>query len=105
MPPVNVPTYGSLQAALFEGVAKAAPEVAKGMLPVLVKLLANLDQTWPYLRVAARAFELVQKRGKLPTPEAAGHAVAVASRELLNDKLARYWLKLKPIWRDPPEVV
>lgn len=104
MPPVT-PSFGSLQSALFAGVAKAAPEVAQGMLPVLVKLLANLDQTWPYLRVAVRAYELASKRGKLPTPESAAHALAYAGRELLHDKIARSWLKLKPIWADPPEVV
>ncbi|GMV19483.1 MAG: hypothetical protein AMXMBFR56_77070 [Polyangiaceae bacterium] len=104
MQPVTT-AYGSLQSALFEGIAKAAPEVAKGMLPVLVPLLTNLDKTWPYLRVALRAYELASKRGKLPTPESAAHALAYAGRELLSDKTARYWLKLKPIWADPPEIV
>jgi hypothetical protein len=98
MPPVN--TFGSLQTALFEGMARAAPEVAKAVAPRLVPLLTRLDQTWPFLVVAARAYELASKRRGAPTPESILHAVTIAGRELGQDKLARLWLRQKPFWRE-----
>lgn len=92
-------TYGSLQGALLEGLAKAAPSVAEAALPHLLKLLRNLDVALPAIVIAARAVELLAKRNKLPNGDAIVGAFQRAARETANTELAKLWMRNKPVWK------
>jgi len=98
MPPVNN-TYGSLQSALLEGLARATPAVAEQVLPHLLKLLSNLDVAAPAIAIAARGVDLLVKRKSLPNTDAIVGAFSRAAKEVANTTLARDWLKRKPFWR------
>lgn len=103
MPAVGAP-FAQIQAAVLQGLARAAPPVAAEAARRLVPLLANLDQAWPFVVVAARAFDMARRSGRWPSPEQIARYLAAASSEFASEKLAREWLKLKPIWKDLPEV-
>lgn len=93
------PTFASLQSALLEGLARAAPAAAKAALPHLLRLLGNLDRAWPVLVIAGRALELLEARKKLPDPEAIAGAIERAGKEFANTELARYWMRQPPLWK------
>lgn len=93
-------TFGSLQSALLEGLARAAPGAARAALPHLLRLLGNLDRAWPVVVIAGRALELLLARSKLPTPEAIAGAIERAAREFAQTELAKYWMKQPPLWKE-----
>jgi hypothetical protein len=103
MPAVG-PAFAQLQSAILQGLAQAAPVVATETVKRLVPLLANLDRAWPFVVIAARAFDMARRSGTFPSPERIGRYVTASASEFASEKLAREWLKLKPLWKDPPVV-
>lgn len=93
------PSFASLQSALIEGLARAAPKVAEAALPHLLKLLRNLDTALPAIAIASRAVDLLAKRGGLPNPDAIVGAFQRAAREVANTELARAWMRNKLVWK------
>lgn len=103
MPTVG-PAFAQLQSAILQGLARAAPSAAELAVERLVPLLGNLDRAWPFVVIAARAFDMARRSGSFPTPEQIGRYLAASASEFASEKLAAEWLKLKPLWKDPPVV-
>lgn len=103
MPAVG-PAFAQLQSAILQGLARAAPSAAELAVERLVPLLGNLDRAWPFVVIAARAFDMARRSGSFPSPEQIGRYLAASASEFASEKLAAEWLKLKPLWKDPPVV-
>lgn len=104
MPTVGLRRFEQVQAALLQGLAEAAPAVASETVRRLVPVLADLRRAWPFLLIAARAFDMARRQRAFPTPELIPRYLTAAASEFASEKLAAEWLKLKPLWKDPPVV-
>lgn len=103
MPAVG-PGFAQLQSAILQGLARTMPAVADQAVKHLVPLLADLPRAWPFVVIAARAFDMARRSGRFPTPEQVGRYLAASASEFGSEKLAAEWMKLKPLWKDPPVV-
>lgn len=103
MPAVG-PAFAQLQSAILQGLARSAPAAAELAVERLVPLLGNLDRAWPFLVIAARAFDMARQAGSFPTPEKIGRYLMASASEFASEKTAAAWLSSKPLWKDPPVV-
>lgn len=98
MPAVG-PAFAQLQSAILQGLAQAAPVVATEATRRLVPLLADLPRAWPFVAIAARAFDMAKKAKRFPTPELMARYLTAAASEFASEKFAAEWMRLKPFWK------
>lgn len=101
MPAVG-PGFAQLQSAILQGLAQAAPAVATETVKRLVPLLADLPRAWPFVVIAARAFDMARRSKRFPSPEQMGRYLTASASEFASEKLAAEWMKLKPFWKGQP---
>ncbi|MBI3204486.1 MAG: hypothetical protein HYZ29_23315 [Myxococcales bacterium] len=101
MPAVGAP-FAQLQSAILQGLAQAAPAAATEAVKRLVPLLGSLDKSWPFVVIAARAFDMARRSKRFPTPEQIGRYLTASASEFASERLAAEWMRLKPFWKEQP---
>jgi len=97
--PAVGPPFRAVQSAILQGLAQAAPAVASEAVKRLVPLLAELPRSWPFVVIAARAFDMARRSKRFPTPEQIGRYLTASASEFASEKLAAEWLKMTPVWK------
>lgn len=99
----------AIQTAVAAALAKTAGQAAEGLAArfalLLASALAKPGHTWAFLAIAARAADMAARAGEFPSPELIKRYLEASASEFFSEQFGREWLKLKPLWKDPPTVV